>query len=327
MQNSKEVVKAAVEFSGPDRLPVIFSCFDNTDVLKVKWNQTGAGDITQKRSFDEWGCGWERTDAFNMGQVTYHPLEDWSNLDKFIWVDPDAPAFYEGMEQRLPKTEEYYVNTSIFMLLFERMHSLRGFENTLTDLYLEREKIEYLADRIVEYDIRIINNLKKRFPTQIDGLTFTDDWGTELALFINPLKWREFFKPRYKRIFDAIHGAGWHVWMHSCGKVNDILGDLYEIGVNVVNLQQPRLLGIEETGKKYAGKLCFQSLCDIQHTLPFEDEEYIRSEAKLLLEHWGTDKGGFILSDYGHDEAIGVSGNKKRVMYDAFMEYDRWRSL
>ena len=113
--------------------------------------------------------------------------------------------------------------------------------------------------------------------------------------------------------------------MHSCGMVREILGDLEEIGCNVVDLQQPTILGIEEVGRRHAGKLCFQSLCDIQHTLPMKGDEEIIEEAKLLMDCWGTDKGGFILADYGDGEAIGVLKEKKRVMFDAFMEYDRWK--
>jgi uroporphyrinogen decarboxylase len=113
--------------------------------------------------------------------------------------------------------------------------------------------------------------------------------------------------------------------MHSCGKVNEIIGPLIEIGLNVINLQQPRALGIEEVGKQFAGKICFESLCDIQATLPFKEADAIREEAGLLLEHWGTDEGGFVLSDYGDGEAIGVPLWKKQVMLDAFMEQDPYK--
>ena len=325
MQTSKEVIQAAIEFKGPDRLPVMFDCYSISDVRRVNWKEIGTGDHSQKITYDEWHCGWQRTDKKNMGQITIHPLKEWSDLDGYRWPDPDDPSRYEGMEGQFEGSEGYYMQTGIFMLLFERLHGLRGFENTLMDLYLERENIEKLADRLVEYDLRVIENISSRFPRRIDGFSFTDDWGTELALFINPSLWREFFKPRYKRIFDAIHAAGWHVWMHSCGKVNDILGDLHEIGCNVADLQQPRTLGIEEAGKKYAGKLCFQSLCDIQHTLPMKGKEEIEAEAKLLIECWGTDEGGFILADYGDDEAIGAPKGNKKIMFDAFMKYDRWK--
>ena len=325
MQKPKEIVKSAIEFTKPERLPLIFDCFGVSDVKGVGWNQTGTGDHSKKITYDEWGCGWQRTEKENMGQITIHPVNEWKDLDGYRWPDPDDPGFFTGMEDRFKQTDGYYLQTGIFMLLFERMHGLRGFENTLRDLYLERENIEKLADRITAFDIRMIENISSRFPGQIHGFSFSDDWGTELALFINPVLWREFFKPRYKNIFEAAHKAGWHVWMHSCGKVNEILGDLIEIGCDVINLQQPRALGIEEVGREHAGKLCFLSLCDIQHTLPLKGREAIEAEAKLLLDCWGTDKGGFILGDYGDSAAIGAPLENKRIMFDAFMKYDRWK--
>ena len=325
MQSSKEVVVNAVEFKGPDRLPLQFQSLGYTDFHHVRWNQIGTGDHSKKRTYDEWGCGWTRTEKDNMGQVTEHPLLDWSYADKYQWPDPDNPAFYEGMEERFEGSDGKYVTTSIFMLLFERMHALRGFENTLVDLYLEREKIEKLADRIVEFDIQIIRNISSRFPGCIDGFDFTDDWGTELSTFISVEMWREFFKPRYKKIFDECKKAGWHIWMHSCGKINDIIPELIDIGLDVVNIQQPTVLGIEEIGSKFAGKICFSSLCDIQKTLPFKGEKEIREEAELLLKCWGTEKGGFVLSDYGDGAAIGVPIEKKKWMFKAFTELDPWK--
>jgi uroporphyrinogen-III decarboxylase len=182
-----------------------------------------------------------------------------------------------------------------------------------------------LADKIVEFDLTVIRNISGRFPGAIHGFLFSDDWGTELATFIRPSLWDEFFKPRYKRVFDAAKAAGWHVWMHSCGKVNGIIESLIDIGVNVLNLQQPRILGIEEIGRSFAGRVCFSSTCDIQHTLPFKGERDIIEEARLLMDCWGTEKGGFILSDYGDGRAIEVSDAKKKIMFDAFMKYDRWK--
>ena len=323
--SSYEVVRRAVEFDGPERLPVQFDTLGMNDAHRVGWNQTGTGDASLRETIDEWGCLWRRSEMTNMGQVKGHPLADWGAMDRFCWPDPDAPSVYEGMEERFAGSDGKYVLTGIFMLLFERMHALHGFENTLADLYLERERIETLADRIVEFDLGLIRNIAERFPGRIHGFSFTDDWGTERNVFIRPQLWDEFFKPRYSRIFDAAHEAGWHVWMHSCGKVNDILEGLIEIGLDVINLQQPRALGIEEIGTRYRGRICFQSLCDIQHTLPFKGTEEIRDEARLLLEHWATPQGGFILSDYGDGAAIGVELEKKQIMLDAFLEIDPWR--
>jgi hypothetical protein len=323
--SSYEVVRRAVEFATPDRLPIRFGTLELSDTHSANWNQIGTGDRAQRETIDEWGCTWVRSEMANMGQVKGYPLAEWASLDRFRWPDPDDPAFYEGMAARFAGAGGKYVITGIFMLLFERMHALHGFENTLRDLYLERERIEQLADRIVEFDLGIIENIGRRFPGQIHGFSFTDDWGTERAGFISARLFDAFFKPRYQRLFDAMHAQGWHVWMHSCGKVDAYIDSLIEAGVNVLNLQQPRVFGpLDEFGRRFAGRVCLESLCDIQHTLPFESDDAIREEARLLLAHWGTPQGGFILSDYGDGQAIGVPIEKKQVMLQAFLDADRW---
>lgn len=322
---SYEVVKRAVHFQDPDRLPLKFDALGLNDTHRVPTNAIGTGDHSLRQTYDEWGCLWTRSEMANMGQVKGHPLEDWDALKTYRWPDPDDPAYYAGMEERFAGSENKYVTTSIFMLLFERMHSLRGMANVLTELYTDRGRMEFLADRIVEFDLAVIRNIGRRFPGRIHGFSFTDDWGSELATFVSPKMWCDFFQPRYDKIFQAAHAQGWDVWMHTCGKVNAIIGPLIEIGLDVINLQQPRALGIEEIGQQFAGKICFESLCDIQATLPFKDADDIRAEARLLLQCWSTPHGGFVLSDYGDGEAIGVPLWKKEVMLQAFLEADPYK--
>jgi uroporphyrinogen decarboxylase len=325
--NSHDLVTSAIEFKTPDRLPVIFPRFGLCDTHGAGWNQVGTGPREKKESLDEWGCLWARSEIDNMGQVKGHPLLSWEALDHYRWPDPDDPAFFEGMERKFTGSDGKYVMTGIFMLLFERMHALHGFQNTLEDLYLEREKVEMLADRIVDFDLRMIENIGSRFPGQIHGFSYTDDWGTQQDTFISPRLWREFFQPRYTRIAAACHAQGWHVWMHSCGKINKFIPGIIEAGINVLNLEQPRALGIEEIGAQFAGKVCFSSGCDIQQTLPFKDEDAIRAEARLLQDCWGTPAGGFILSDDENDHDLGTPPGKKELALRAFLALDRWKAL
>ena len=320
----RENVRRAIEFQGPERLPVQFELLGLNDFQHVKWNQIGVGDKRLLSSTDEWGCVWQRSDVTNMGQVKVHPLAERTAMDDYRWPDPNDPAFYVGMESRFANCEDKYVTSGIFMLLFERMQALCGYENLLSALYLERDWVEEVADRIEWFDLGIIANLSKRFPGMIQGFNFTDDWGTQRNLIINPKLWEAFFRPRYQRIFTAIHAAGWHVWMHSCGRINSILESLVEIGVDVIEPQQPRILGIEEVGRQLRGRVCFASLCDIQHTLPFGSKLEIQAEAERLLASWSTPDGGFILIDYGDGAAIGVDMGKKKVMLDAFLRADPW---
>ena len=164
--------------------------------------------------------------------------------------------------------------------------------------------------------------MARRFPRRLTAWGMSDDWGTQSAAFISFDLWMDFFFPRYKRIFDAMHAAGCDVWVHSCGKINAIIEGYIRAGVNVVNLQQPRALGIEEVGKQYRGRITFQSLADIQASLPSGSREQVDEDAEKLMIHWASRDGGFVFSDYGDDRAIGVKDpGMKLHMYETF---SRW---
>jgi hypothetical protein len=113
--------------------------------------------------------------------------------------------------------------------------------------------------------------------------------------------------------------------MHTDGRINDILEDLVEIGVDVIEIEQPHAIGIEEVGRDFRGRICFETLCDIQMTLPTKDPEKIRDEAHLLLEHWATPQGGLILSiDAENNSDLGFSPEIVQIMRDAFLEAAPW---
>jgi hypothetical protein len=259
----------------------------------------------------------------NMGQVKGHPLASVGDLpgmfpdydDESRYVD--APAALEEAQ-----LEGKYVTAGIFMVLFERMHTLYGFENVLCDLIVDRPAMERLADHIIDVQLCLVENVRNRFGDAVHGFTMTEDWGTQQAAFVRFELWMDFFYPRYKRLYDAMHAAGYDVWVHSCGKINEIVEGFIQAGVDVMNLQQPRALGIREMGARYRGRVAFESLADIQHTLPTGDLVQVAADARDLMEHWASPEGGFVFSDYGDNEAIGVDDpSVKLYMYQQFSEW------
>jgi len=320
---SKEIVRKALRRQGPPRLPVFMGSLGVDDRVWMPV-RAPAAVAPGREHVDEWGCLWSHTDVPNMGQVVGHPLEDICKLDAYPMPDYRDESRYRDVDAALRTCEAQgkYAITGIFMVLFERMHSLHGFENTLVDLYADRPAMEALADRIVDTHVTFVQELTRRFPGRIDGWNMSDDWGTQSSAFISYDLWMDFFHPRYKRIFDAMHEAKCDVWVHSCGKINEIIEGYIRAGVDAVNLQQPRALGIEELGRRYRGRIAFESLADIQATLPTGDRKKIEADAETLMTHWASAEGGFIFSDYGDDRAIGVSdGSVKAFMYDTFSKW------
>ncbi len=84
-----------------------------------------------------------------------------------------------------------------------------------------------------------------------------------------------FFAPRYKLLADTIHEYDWHFILHSCGRINEFVPRLIQLGVDVLNMQQPRAYGLVEFGGQFKGQVCFLTTCDIQSTLPGGSEQVL----------------------------------------------------
>ena len=323
--DSREIVRRAIEFDGPPRLPFWqhwshkMEGFpdDVHNIWEMDRHQAGWFFDTPN-AMDDWGCGWSTTGVKNIGQVTAFPLADWSSLAAYRPPDPRNPFYYERLGPMIDEAAGRYVCLTAHGLLFSRLHRLRGFENTMQDFYLEPERVHRVLDTIADFKVAQCDELRRRFGDRIHGLFVADDWGTQQGTFVSRKVLDEFFAPRYKRIFDAIHDCGWHVILHSCGRINAFVPALIDLGVDVLNMQQSRDYGIVEFGQQFRGRVCFAATVDIQTTMPHAGDEEIRQEARTLVEHWSTPQGGMIAFDYGAWEAVGVAPEKPRVMFDEF---------
>jgi len=327
---SREIVRRAIEFETPPRLPfflgeawdkrlsAVIKDFPNDVCDCWEMDRQENGWYFGIPARDDWGCQWATTEIKNMGQVVGRPLEDWSRLSSYKPPNPKNPFYFRRIEDSIRDADDRYVVLTSHFTLFERLHMLHGFARTLEDFYIEPEKIHRLLDRILEFKINHIGEAAKRFGERVHGIFLTDDWGTQNNTIVSAEVFREFFFHRYKRLFDSIHGHGWHVILHSCGRVNDFVPLFMDVGVDVLNMQKPRAYGIETLGASFAGKVCFLTTVDIQATLPKENPVAVRAEAEELVENWSTPEGGFIVFNYGDSQGIGASDAITETMFEAF---------
>jgi len=320
VMSSYEIVKAVLHNQQPQRMAVDFgdlgiSDFIWLDVAGLHKFPEGKDEVE-----DDWGCLWRKTGVENMGQVVNQPLKNLKKLDGIKKPDFSRSTRYKDFPSMITQAEKQgkYVMANIFMLLFERMHSLYGFKNTLCGLLIEPDELGALADFIIETQLSCVDSIYQRYGNRVHGFNFSEDWGTQNAAFISFNLWMDFFFPRYKRLFDHIHQYGYDVWVHSCGKINELVEGFIKAGVDCVGLQQPRILGIQQFGERYRGRICFRSLADIQQTLPTGDLDKIDGDVQDLMHHWAQKCGGFVLTDYGEGHAIGVKQDIKAYMYRQF---------
>lgn len=239
---------------------------------------------------DEFGVVWNRTVDKDIGNPEPIFLEPY--IGDYEFPDPDDPRRYAHFPAFIEANNDKFILCEIGFSLFERAWSMRGMENLLIDMKANPSFVHELLDAITDFNIRIIRNAVK-YP--IDGFFFGDDWGQQRGLIMGPILWREFIKPRLKRMYEEVHKAGLPVFIHSCGDVQELFPELIEIGVDVFNPFQPEVMDIFEMKRKYGDRLSFFGGISVQRLLPFGTPEEVRKETSRILKEIGRG-GGYIAS-------------------------------
>ncbi|NIA12950.1 MAG: hypothetical protein GWP08_02630 [Nitrospiraceae bacterium] len=312
--NSKEIVERTIERRSPPRIPINYASrdLDRSDTITLGW-QPAADFVPSERGVTEWGYVWEALDE-TMGQPKTHPLAEWERAGDYVPPDPAAPGRLDALEDALPQWQGKFIKFSVGISGFNQAAFLRGFQTFLTDLYLAPERAERVLDIVLGFENALI---ARALEYPVDAFAFADDWGTQRGLMIPLDLWRAMFRPRYAEQFAAIHRAGKKVWFHSCGNVYEIINDLIEIGVDVLELLQPDLLGVERLARDFGGRVCFCCSVDHQRRAISGTREEIFAYARMLRDTLGAFDGGLILylEDYS---CLGMSRQNYQWISEAF---------
>lgn len=312
----REVVIKAITMGRPGRIPINSEMNPEfvhvSDCLAVRYKELAK---------DEWGWTFEKLEEDKtIGQVKKHPIADWGEYKAWKIPRPDIERRFEGLAEKVSvmRAKGYFVMGLVSQYIFERLHYLRGMTNIFEDLYENGERLKELGDRIVEFQKEIIAAYAG---VGVDGIWGGDDWGMQNQLMIPPTKWRQFFKPWYAEMFGTAHKHGIFTYMHSCGYNREIMGDLIEAGLDVIELHQPALMGIDWLSENCGGKLCFCCSVDIQQVLPKGNKSEIEAQVKELIDRLGKFGGGLMFNFYPDREAIGVTRAAMEHMLEAVKKY------
>ena len=318
--NSREVVWRTILFQGAERLPLDLPEKYGCD---IEWVDTSpALDARPRLGVDEWGAVWANLGSTNLGQVKDYPLKEWSDFDKLSVPDVHDPRRWapaQGARARLGDKFLLGVGVSIY----ERVHFLRGLENTWIDIHEHPQELGRLLDLLVDMNLAAI---KYYAAADFDGFIFPDDWGLQNRLMISPVIWRKVWKPRYARIYEAAHAAGLATFLHSCGYIIDILDDLIEIGLDVINMDQQENMGLELLGVRFGGRITFYSPVDIQKTMATGSLDDIRLYCQRMARWLGRPGGGFIPKWYLDPVGAGHRPEAIEAMCEEFVRISRERA-
>jgi uroporphyrinogen decarboxylase len=316
--NARERVLRAITFGQPDRIPIGYHLNYRTlqrhgekllDLVRRYHNDFYDPAIMTipprddahyrpdgsyyKVVTDEWGCEWVYYQEGIMGEVKGSPLADWGRLESYR-----IPPLPYGTPEKLAKlTADIAEQKTSFIgwhgagSLFEQMQWLRGVEDLYMDIAMDSPEVYRLAERLVEE--YLLPNVEAGLAAGADVIGFTDDWGSQQQLLINPEAWRRIFKPCYQRLYDRIHAGGALAWQHSDGHILEIVPDFIEIGLDVLN-PQLGAMDLQAFADAAAGKVAIYGTLDYQRVLPYGTPEQVRAYVGDVTRALATPAGGFI---------------------------------
>ncbi|KXA92341.1 hypothetical protein AKJ64_03425 [candidate division MSBL1 archaeon SCGC-AAA259E17] len=257
--------------------------------------QSGPLDLEEEEFFeetwtDEFGCVWKQNEK-SAPHVEKHPLEN-PDLSDYEFPDFSDPERYKiiGKEMKNEENEDKFTVAGAGMLFFERAWALRGFEEILMDFRRNQQFVNDLLDNLLEVNLQVLNGILEY---ETDAVIFSDDYGMQNRLIMGPEIWREYLKPRLKRLYKRVKEEDKYVMIHSCGDNSAIMKDFIELGVDIFNPTQPEAMNIYELKERWGNEITFNGGVTTQK-LPSYSPKQIRDEVKKIREKM-SENGGYIL--------------------------------
>jgi hypothetical protein len=313
MESPRDVVARTIAFDRPPRLARDFPEPYGCDFAWMGMNPSP--DARPRCGVDEWGAVWENIGVSSLGEVKDFPLKDWAQYAQLTIPDIRDPRRWQDLAGARQRAGDRFLLAG-GISVYERVHFIRGLENTWTDLYTHPDELRGLLDVLVEMNLVAIEHYRA---AGADGYIFCDDWGLQNRLMIRPEAWREFWKPCYARIYGAAHEAGMATFLHSCGHIVDILDDLIEAGLDVIQMDQQENMGLELLGERFGGRITFWCPVDIQMTMAHGTLDEIRTYCRKMVALLGRPEGGFIPKWYGDPAGAGHRKEAIDAMCEEFL--------
>jgi uroporphyrinogen decarboxylase len=280
-------------------------------------------EVEEDNSFlDEWQIRWQRPPSSHYYDMVEHPLKEASmdDLGNFPWPDPLDEGRVKGVEEELLEIRHKSDRAIAAGLwsLFEACWALRGMENFLVDMVLNREFAQTLLDRVTEVMIAMYDRYLQVAGPHLDIVKLWDDYGTQEGPLISPQLFREMVKPRMARLIEMIRTrTSARIAIHCCGSIWALLDDLVDMGVEIINPVQTAAAHMDPVRIKarYGDRLSFWGGIDTQSVLPYGKPKDVRREVRQRLTEMAP-RGGYILAAV-HNIQVGVPPENIVAMYES----------
>lgn len=248
--------------------------------------------------FDEWGVGAVPT-IYEIPDYKYHPLESLETvgqIDAFPWPDLDAAYRYADVPGVVKEYQRrgYAVCAEMYQTIFEVAWLMRGMQTFMTDFCLMPDIAHAICEHITELRVGQARHFAR---AGVDVIRLGDDIVTQQGRMFSPEVYREFLQPRVRRIVEAAKAENPDViiFMHCCGRVEEVIDDLMDAGIEVLNPVQPECNDLRRIKAKYGDRLAFWGGIGVQSVMPHGSPDDVRRVVRETVASLGSG-GGLLLA-------------------------------
>ena len=299
------LMKTYIEKTGSKLSPEEYFDFDTRFVLPgptVKKSDFirfyNVEQLPEDVTIDEWGVGSVPT-PYEIPFHKYHPLEHLTTteeIDRFPWPDFGEEYRYAEVVKQTKEYQDrgYAVCGELYQTIFETAWLMRSMQQFMLDLALNEDMAHAICENITQIRIKQARLYAK---AGVDIIRLGDDIVSQQGLMVSHETYDTFFKQRIKRIIRAAKEENPEViiFMHSCGKVEGVIDDFIDAGVEVLNPLQPECNDLKMIRSKYKDKLSFWGAIGVQSVMPFGTPDEVAAKVKETNNTLGSE-GGFLIA-------------------------------
>ncbi len=244
--------------------------------------------VPEVDGYDWWGVNWMMGDLAG-GMITKPNTRVLSDVAKWKeeldWPDLSLVDFKsDGAKiQRNLDPDRVHVFECVEGI-FERMHEMIPFDETLVAFYEEPELLDEFFEKMADYKIECCKRVFENYG-RVDGVQYHDDWGTERAGFFSNEMFDEQLMPSTKRFLKYVKDQNKFIELHSCGCNTCFVPEMIEMGIDMWT-PQARVNDAAFLHETYGKQMSF---CFPIEIAPDWDEARIRESVRDFVDRYGSD--------------------------------------
>jgi uroporphyrinogen decarboxylase len=263
--------------------------------------------IDEKTYKDMFGVTFKMPDNGLYFDFYGYPLAEYETLeeikDNYQWPEPVNPKEVAGLAEKVKKLhdENKYaiVGDVVNSGIWERSENLRGFQNFLMDIIVNKDIAHYVLENMVEHQKKRMEQYLSVVGPYLDVVFVGDDLATNQSTVMSLESFREMVKPYFKDYWAFIkkRAPKAKLMYHSCGAIVPFLDDLIEIGVDILNPIQVNASGMDTKllKKRFGDRLCFWGAVDAHEVMRIGSVADVEAEVRRRVGDLGPD--GYVLSE------------------------------